>query len=71
MNRAPKKRDPKQNPMVGNEWVAPRTSKPATAPKAEAKAEPASTRFTTCERCSGAGGMDGSCPKCGGTGFLD
>lgn len=71
MSRAPKKRDPKLNPLQGNEWVAPRTPTPAATPKAAPKAEEVSSRFTTCKRCMGFGGMGGGCPSCGGTGFTD
>lgn len=71
MNNAPKKRDPKQKPLQGNPWATPRTSAPVEAPKEGTKIESTTSRFTTCKRCMGHGGMDGSCPQCGGTGFLD
>ena len=30
-----------------------------------------SSRFSICRLCNGFGGMDGGCPRCGGTGFSD
>lgn len=71
MTQAPKKRDPIKNPLRGQNQ--PSSQKPSTSipPEKSDVSKPSDTKWRTCTRCMGFGGMDGSCPKCGGTGFLD
>jgi len=71
MTKVPKKRDPKANPIQGNPWVMPRTPNAEPPPSEKRIPDGKGTRFSTCSRCMGFGGMDGGCPKCGGTGFID
>lgn len=71
MAKAPKKRDPAQNPLQGDKWTLPSTPQLKPTPSQERPQVDTSTRFSTCTRCMGFGGMDGGCPKCGGTGFTD
>lgn len=66
-NQPPKRRDPQRQPIVGDLGRRPNTPKPdlpAGAPRTKPDA------FRTCPRCMGFGGMDGGCPKCGGTGYV-
>ena len=71
MPQAPKKRDPKLNSLEGKRGIPPRLDSPALNATEEITQPATSTRFSTCPRCMGFGGMGGGCPKCGGTGFTD
>ncbi len=70
MTKTPQKRDPKLKPLQGNAGINTgiNTSKDS---QNEVTQKAKDTRHTTCTRCMGLGGMDGGCPKCGGTGFSD
>ena len=71
MTQAPKKRDPVKNPLKGQNNQPPQKPSISTPTETSVKSTPEDTKWRTCTRCMGFGGMDGSCPKCGGTGFLD
>lgn len=66
-SRRPQRRNPTENPIVGPGSSTPRPSTPKQEPSGGDSTAP--QRFQTCSRCMGFGGMDGSCPKCGGTGY--
>ena len=70
MTKTPQKRDPKLKPLQGYAGIKTGTST-SKGSQAEAIQKAKDTRHTTCTRCLGFGGMDGGCPKCGGTGFSD
>ena len=70
MTKTPQKRDPKLKPLQGNAGIKNGTSS-TKGSQTETIQEAKDTRHTTCTRCMGLGGMDGGCPKCGGTGFSD
>jgi hypothetical protein len=70
VTKTPQKRDPKLKPLQGNAGIKNGTSTTKDS-QTETIQEAKDTRHTTCTRCMGLGGMDGGCPKCGGTGFSD
>ena len=70
MTKTPQKRDPKLKPLQGNAGIKNGTST-TKGFQTETIQKAKDTRHTTCTRCMGFGGMDGGCPKCGGTGFSD
>lgn len=70
LTKKPQKRDPKLKPLQG--FSGHQTdSKVSKSPEFDTIQKPKDTRNTTCKRCMGFGGMDGGCPKCGGSGFSD
>ena len=70
VTKTPQKRDPKLKPLQGNAGIKNGTST-TKGFQTETIQKAKDTRHTTCTRCMGFGGMDGGCPKCGGTGFSD
>lgn len=70
MAKNPQKRDPQLKPLQGiTETIVGANKSKVSQTEVIQKAK--DTRHTTCSRCMGFGGMDGGCPKCGGTGFSD
>ncbi len=70
MTKTPQKRDPMLKPLQGNVGIKTGTNTSKSS-QTETIHKVKDTRHTTCTRCMGLGGMDGGCPKCGGTGFSD
>lgn len=71
MTQAPKKRDPSQKPLRGTHNPSPTQIQVNDSVSKEPALKPSTSKWNTCSRCMGAGGMDGSCPKCGGTGYTN
>ncbi len=69
MTKAPKKRDPNQKPIKGINRPVSINSQSDLHTEKDRLSKNQDSKWTTCTRCMGFGGMDGSCPKCGGTGF--
>jgi hypothetical protein len=71
VTKIPQKRDPKIKPLLGNHLKNSGSIWSTANLKEELNQTKKDTKFTTCKGCMGLGGMDGNCPKCGGTGFSD
>jgi len=71
MTQAPKKRDPSQKPLRGTYNPTPIQPQVNDSEPKGSVSKPAASKWNTCSRCMGFGGMDGSCPKCDGTGYTN
>lgn len=71
MAQAPRRRNQQTNPIRSTESSTTTGGGNPAARNHQASAHSKEFGdFTTCTRCRGLGGMDGGCPKCGGTGFM-
>ena len=67
MSKTPKIRDINLKPLKGTNLQ--KVDFVKSPPQITEEKKITDSKFLTCSRCMGFGGMDGSCPKCGGTGF--